>query len=291
MDQLLIVNPFASGVSESKLAGVVAALPLGTGVLLTSARGDAAEMARNASSRGRTIYVFSGDGTYNEVLNGLEQDVPVGFIPGGGTSVLPRALGLPRDPVRAAKQVSLGVTRRISLGRVNGRRFGFNAGIGLDAELVRRVDQLGRAKDGKRPGDIAFGWTMLRTIAERRGRFEPGLELEGLGRAAFALIANGSPYTYAGSVAIRLAPDVTFEGGFDVVAPAELRGRTLTRFAVRVLRGRGIDSDAGVIYAHDLDRIVIRCDSPMPLQMDGEDLGDVEEAVIEAERDVLTVLV
>ena len=264
MDHVLIVNPFASGVTESLLADVVAALPLGTGVLLTGARGDAVEMARDASSRGRTIYVFSGDGTYNEVLNGLVADVPVGFIPGGGTSVLPRALGLPRDPVRAAERVSIGTTRRISLGRVNGRRFGFNAGVGLDAELVRRVDQLGRNKHGKRPGDIAFGWTMLRTVAERRGRFEPGLELEGLGRAAFALIANCSPYTYAGSVAIRLTPDATFEEGFDIVAPAELRGRSLTRFAVRALRGHGIERDAGVIYAHDLDRMVIRCDSPMP---------------------------
>jgi diacylglycerol kinase family enzyme len=291
VDHVLIVNPFASGVTESLLAGVVAALPRGTGVLLTGARGDAVEMARDASGRGRTIFVFSGDGTYNEVLNGLTADVPVGFIPGGGTSVFPRALGLPRDPVRAAERVSIGATRRISLGRVNGRRFGFNAGVGLDAELVRRVDQLGRNKHGKRPGDIAFGWTILRTVAERRGRFEPGLELEGLGRAAFALIANCSPYTYAGSVPIRLTPDATFEEGFDIVAPAELRGRSLTRFAVRALRGHGIERDADVIYGHDLDRIVIRCDSPMPLQMDGEDLGDIEEAVIESERDALTVLV
>ena len=246
---------------------------------------------RRASRRGSTIYVFSGDGTYNEVLNGVRADVPVGFIPGGGTSVFPRALGLPRDPVRAAERVSIGTTRRISLGRVNGRRFGFNAGVGLDAELVRRVDELGRRQHGKRPGDIAFGWTMLRTVAERRGRFEPGLELEGLGRAAFALIANCSPYTYAGSVAIRLTPDATFEEGFDIVAPAELRGRSLHLRRARPPRARGIERDAGVIYAHDLDRMVIRCDSPMPLQMDGEDLGDVEEAVIEAERDVLTVLV
>src|SRR5438477_214064 len=81
-------------------------------------------------------------------LLGLESDVPIGFLPGGGESVLPRALGLPRDPVRAARQVAdalaVGRSRRISLGRVNGRRFGFGAGIGLPAEVVRRVDALGR---------------------------------------------------------------------------------------------------------------------------------------------------
>ena len=102
------------------------------------------------------IYVLSGDGTYNEVLNGVSGKVPLGFLPGGGTSVLPRALGLGRDPVVAARLVARGVTRPIGLGRVNGRRFAFNAGIGFDAELVRRIDQRGRAADGRRPGDLAF---------------------------------------------------------------------------------------------------------------------------------------
>ena len=52
--------------------------------------------------------MLGGDGTYNEVLNGVELDVPLGFLPGGGTSVLPRALGLPRNPVEAARRVAEG---------------------------------------------------------------------------------------------------------------------------------------------------------------------------------------
>ena len=82
------------------------------------------------------------------MINGVTADIPVGFIPGGGTSVLPRALGLPRDPSRAAERIASGKPRRISLGRINGRRFAFNCGIGFDAELVRRVDALGRREDG-----------------------------------------------------------------------------------------------------------------------------------------------
>ena len=66
--------------------------------------------------------------------------------------MLPRALGLPRNPVKAAQRVSQGTTRRIGLGRVNGRRFGFNAGLGFDAELVRKVDRIGRTPEGRRPG-------------------------------------------------------------------------------------------------------------------------------------------
>src|SRR6478752_232830 len=81
------------------------------------------------------VVVFSGDGGFNEAVNGLESDMPIGFLPGGGTSVLSRALGLPRDAVAAAQQVAqalaAGRPRRISLGRVNGRRFTFGAGVGL----------------------------------------------------------------------------------------------------------------------------------------------------------------
>ena len=71
------------------------------------------------------IYVFSGDGGFNEALNGSDGGTPLGFVPGGGTSVLPRAFGLPRDPIEAARRLAAGNTRRVSLGRANGRRFGF----------------------------------------------------------------------------------------------------------------------------------------------------------------------
>ena len=97
MSRLLIVNPFASGVDEHRLAAVQAALPAGTETRLTTAAGEATEIAR-AAGEVEAIYVLGGDGTYNEVLNGIEVDVPLGFLPGGGTSVLPRALGLPRNP-------------------------------------------------------------------------------------------------------------------------------------------------------------------------------------------------
>jgi diacylglycerol kinase family enzyme len=285
---VLIVNPFASGVTERALAAVQAALPAGTETVLTQARGDATGLAREWSRRVDAIYVFSGDGTYNEVINGLERDIPLGFVPGGGTSVLPRALGLPRDPQRAAARIANGRPRRISLGRINGRRFAFNAGIGFDAELVRRVDGLGRRPDGKRPGDLAFGWAVVRTLADHRLRYDPVLEVEGLGRAAFILVANCSPYTYAGRLGLRFAPDASFEGGLDIVAPAAVRARAVPRLAAQALRGKPGGSD--VLTGHDLDRVVVRCDVPMPAQVDGEDIGDIVEAEIVAERDALTVL-
>jgi diacylglycerol kinase family enzyme len=147
---------------------------------------------------------------------------------------------------------------------------------------------MGRRADGKRPGDVAFSWTVVRALLDHRFRYEQALEVDGLGRAAFALIANCSPYTYAGSLGLRFVPGASFEGGLDIVAPVEVRPRAVPRLAVQAFRGR--PGEADVLRGHDLDRILIRCDLPMPVQVDGEDIGDVEEAEIVAVRDALTVL-
>jgi diacylglycerol kinase family enzyme len=284
----LIANPQASRVSDELIAAVEAPLPHDLQTIRTTRPGEATELARDLDGDVEAIVAFGGDGTFNEVLNGVDGASLLGFLPGGGTSVLPRALGLPRDPVAAAHRLAATRTRRIGLGRVNGRRFGFNAGIGFDAELVRAVDELGRRPDGRRPGDRAFGRAALRLTAERRGRFEPALEIEGLGRAAFALVANCTPYTYLGRLGLRVTPDASFEGGIDLAAPARITLASLPRLAYRAYRGGG---GRGLLTAHDADRLVVHCDEPMPLQVDGEDVGDVVDAVFEAERDAVAVLV
>jgi diacylglycerol kinase family enzyme len=295
MKAALVVNPFATRVSEEGLADVCSELErvAELDVLLTERPGHATELVTGVCRGGaQAVIVFSGDGGFNEAVNGLESDVPIGFLPGGGTSVLSRALGLPRDPVDAARQVAdalaAGRTRRISLGRVNGRRFAFAAGVGLPAEVVRRVDALGRSGDGRRPGDLAFAWAIVRELVGRRGRLEPQLEIEGYGRAAAAFVANGSPYTYAGRLALPIAPEAEFDRGLYLVAPVEVAPAYLPSVAARVLSGHA--HDRRFLREHDLDRIEIRCDVPLPLHVDGEDLGDVEQAVFEAERAAIAVL-
>ena len=291
MQRLLIVNPFASGVDEHRLAAVTAALPEGTEVRITHAGGEATSIASALTPDTEVVYVFGGDGTYNEVLNGAPAHVTLGFLPGGGTSVLPRALGLPRNPVDAALRLAQGETRVIGVGRVNGRRFGFSAGIGFDAELVREVDRLGRSPDGRRPGDRAFAGLMARTLTRRRGRFDPVLEIEGLGRAAFCLVGNCSPYTYAGAIGLDLVPGASFDEGLALFAPTRVRGWELPRLAAGAVGVGRPERSSTALHATDLDAIVVRCDEPLPLQVDGEDVGDVTEAVYVAERDAVTVLV
>src|SRR5215207_4790979 len=92
---LLIVNPYASAVTDERVEAVRAVFG-GVETVYTERAGHATELAREARELD-VLYVFSGDGGYNEVLNGLESSTPLGLIPGGGASVLPRALGLPRD--------------------------------------------------------------------------------------------------------------------------------------------------------------------------------------------------
>jgi diacylglycerol kinase family enzyme len=297
MNVALVANPFATRVTEEKLGEVQRELARAgdVRVLLTERRGHAMELV-DEMCRGEcdAVVVYSGDGVFNEALNGLTGRVPIGFLPGGATSVLSRALGLPAEPVAAARRVAeaieMGRSRRITLGRVNGRRFAFAAGVGLDAEAVRRVDRLGRSDDGRRPGDLAFALAVVRALAARRGHIEPALDVKEFGRAAFAFVANGSPYTYAKRVPLPIAPEAQFELGLDLVAPVRVRRRTLVPTAVSILSGHARDRGRA-LYGHDLDRVEILCDSPTALHADGEDLGDVTEAVFEAERGAVEVFI
>ena len=87
---------------------------------------------------------------------------------------------------------------------------------------------------------------------------------------------------------LPIVPEAEFELGLDMVAPVRIRRRSLVRTAWSLLRGHPRD---GMLYAHDADRFEVVCDEPMPLQVDGEDLGDVRDAVFEPERAAVAVLV
>jgi diacylglycerol kinase family enzyme len=293
---VLIVNPYSSGVTRRRVADVTAALARRAEVVVrqTEAKGHAVELAAQAAEAADAVVVFSGDGTYNEAINGAAGRLPFGFVPGGGASVFPRALGLPRDPVAAADRVGValeeGRTISIGLGRVNGRRFCFSAGIGFDAEAVRRIDRRGRDNDGRRAGNAVFAATVVGILFESRLRIPAQLTVEGFGRAACLFVANGHPYTYAGPVPVTIAEAADFGGGLDFAAPREISLSSAPVLALRGFRGT-LAADARVISGHDLDAFEVRCDCPLPLQADGEDLGDVLEASFAAERNALDVLV
>jgi diacylglycerol kinase family enzyme len=137
---------------------------------------------------------------------------------------------------------------------------------------------------------VRFALTFARMLLEARGRFEPALEVCGFGRAAFLFVANTDPYTYVRSRPLHVSPDASFERGLDFVAPTRVRPRSLPRLIGYLVSSRARDDADDLLTGHDLDRIEVACDRPLPLQADGEDLGDVERAVFRAERGALPVL-
>ena len=151
---LIIVNPYATTVSDRLKNLVVYALQgrYEVEAVSTEAQNHATEIGREAIDGGYDLVVaFGGDGTLNEVANGLAgTDVPVTILPGGSTNVVARTLGIPNDVVDATEHL-LGLAdrfepRRIDLGIANGRRFVFSCGCGLDASAAMRVDRKPKLK-------------------------------------------------------------------------------------------------------------------------------------------------
>ncbi len=151
---LVVVNPRAT--TTTPYERDVLAHALGSAAELrieqTRNRGHAAALACRAMRDATdAVIVLGGDGTVNEVVNGLLTDglhdrVPaLGVIPGGATNVFARALGLPNDPIEAAGMVlaalRTGHRRPVSMGRTDDRWFIFAAGVGFDAEIIARVDK------------------------------------------------------------------------------------------------------------------------------------------------------
>lgn len=290
---LLIVNPKASGVDPTVVADVTEVLARGAEVevVATRDRGHATELVRALPAGTECVFAMGGDGLFNEVANGVAAGLPVGLLAAGASNVLPRALGLPGDArAAAARLVASQTTRQISLGVANGRRFTFCCGLGVDAEIVRAIDARGRAA-GRRASDLAFAWELARLLTRRHFVLRPAMEVVGHGRCSLAVVANTDPYTYAGRLPVHAAPLARFELGLDVVAPRRLGplGIAGLAWAVLVRPGRQTRSDQ-YVYLHDIDEAVIRCDGPTPVQLDGEDIGDVAELVLGVEPNAMTVI-
>ena len=298
----LIVNPVASGVRERSVRMALNALEPHCDVELveTQRRDHASELAAEAVARGFDgIVSMGGDGTANEILNGTGDALPVGVLPAGGTSVLPRALGMPRNVGAAAQLVADALVqareRTINLGVVNGRRFAFAAGVGADAQAVRLVDGAGRAR-GRRPGDAYFAAQIMRTLLRgdfREPQLEVSIEDHVVARGVSVFAANVHPWSYLGPFALKLAPRATFEGGLDVVVPSDMRRRHLPRYATQLLvtGSQARRPDKLLAYLHDVEGVHVSCNRPLPMHADGDDLGDVEEALFGVARNAARILV
>ncbi len=288
---LIIVNPYASTVSESLRHLVVHALQgrFEVDAVDTEARGHATELCREAAHEGYDVVVaFGGDGTVNEAANGLlGSPTPLCCLPGGSANVFGKMLGIPGDLIDATEHL-LGLAddwrpRKVDLGVVNGRCFTFASGLGLDASVVERVDSNPHLK--ARLGPWYFTWVAVTTFARRYLVRPPRLSVH-MGEERFegvtAVVQNGSPFTYFQNRPIEIAEDASLESGtlsgcvLHRARPIDMpfiAWRAFSRRA-RVARHRQISGFS------DVTELTVRSadDRPLPLQVDGDYLGDVAEA-------------
>jgi diacylglycerol kinase family enzyme len=289
---LMIVNPYATTVSDRLKNLVVYALRgrYAVDAIDTESRNHATELCREAAQEGYDVVVaFGGDGTVNEAANGLAgSDTPLSCLPGGRTNVYCRMLGIPTDLVDATEHL-LRIAddwqpRRVDLGHVNDRHFVFSAGVGLDASVVQRVDAHPRLK--ARLGEWYYTWTGIQTFTRRYVVRPPKLEATLGGeavRGVTVIVQNGTPYTYFGDrpVEVGEGADLQTHDLAGVVlkraSPIDIPTiiwRALSRRA-RLSRHRQVEPFGGL----DGLRVSSLDDRPLPLQVDGDYIGEVREAV------------
>jgi diacylglycerol kinase family enzyme len=314
---LLIVNPRAT--STTRLRRDVIASALASAVKLevveTRYRGHATALAASARSDGfGLVLTLGGDGTVNEVVNGLLGSVGLGSgppekpttaekhsaaatnplpaselpalaaLPGGSGNVFAGALGLPRDPVDATGQILRALAdhreRTIGLGEADGRYFTFNCGIGLDAEVVRAVQ--GIRAHGRQATPSLYVRLALRQFYLVTDRNHPAIWIDQPGRPPegpvfLGIVSNTAPWTYLGGREVNANPSARFDTGLDVFAMRTMSSVTSLRALSKMFTTKeGQLHGRGVLSLHDLPAVTLRAERPAAFQIDGEYVGERE---------------
>ncbi len=288
---LIIVNPYASTVSDRLRHLVVYALQgrFEVDAVDTQARGHATELCREAAHEGYDVVVaFGGDGTVNEAANGLlGSSTPLCCLPGGSANVFGKMLGIPGDVVDATEHLLAMADdwqpRAVDLGVVNGRCFTFASGLGLDASVVERVDSNPRVK--ARLGAYYFTWAAVTTFLRRYLVTPPRLQVlidDSMLEGVTAIVQNGSPFTYFQNRPIEIADGAALDSGS--LTGGVLRRATL--LSMPSIAWRAFSPRARVTGHRQVRAIAATTEltvrsadgRPLPLQVDGDYLGEVEQA-------------
>jgi len=290
---LVVTNPRATATSPRERDVLIHALGDAgdVDVAETENRGHAAALACRAMRSGTDLVVaLGGDGTVNEVINGLLTDgvhpgVPaLGVVPAGSTNVFARAIGLPNDPVEATgallEGVESGSGRTVSMGMADDRYFCFAAGLGFDAAIVHGVER--RRRLGKRSTHVLYARVGAREFfrADRRHprlhvELSDGARLEGV---YFAVVANSDPWTFVGNRPLRPTPDTTFDNGLGVYARRRMSTPGVLFSMARLSGENPRIGKRGAYLLHDVGQLTLVADEPLPFQVDG-DAMDLREKV------------
>jgi diacylglycerol kinase family enzyme len=303
MRALVVINPAATSTTAKMRDVLVGAFAseLKLDVVETTHRGHGRELGSQAAAEGIDLVVaVGGDGTVNEVVNGLLENgrsphLPtLAVVPGGSTNVFSRALGRSRDPVEATAEilesVRAGRTRLVSLGTASAsgtedaddtgwtapRWFVFAVGLGFDAEVIARVEA--QRAEGRRSTGTLYVREATSAFLLGRERRRPAMTLQVPGEPPIddlflCLVSNVSPWTYLGARPVNPSPEASFDAGLDVFAMSRMGPlrmlRTLRQTLARTPDARG----RGVHRRHDLEELSLTASRPQGWQVDGDHLG------------------
>jgi diacylglycerol kinase family enzyme len=306
---LIIVNPYATTVSDRLKNLVVYALQgrYDVEAVLTEAQNHATEIGHEARDGGYDIVVaFGGDGTLNEIANGLAgTDVPVTILPGGSTNVVARTLGIPNDVVDATEHL-LGIAdrfepRRIDLGTANGRKFVFSCGSGLDATAAMRVDM--RPKLKARAGPYFYTWVAISSFYREYLRRPVRMRLTSGGRSVdgvTVLAQNSDPFTYFGSRPVRVCEGIEIDDGtLSIAVLRRAAQRDMAPIVSRVLADRlRASGHRQIEHLDDVTEARVESVSvdgagqprAFPVQVDGDFIGTHTELELGVDPGALTVV-
>lgn len=315
MRAVLIVNPNATSTTTAGRDLLAHALESRTHlqVLHTDHRGHASELARRAADEGAgVIIVHGGDGTVGEVVNGLlgapghpaPGPLPaVAVVPGGSANVFARTLGISPDPVQATNQLvdlideyrgGMHRWRRIGLAHCGERWFTFNAGMGLDGEVVAAMEA--HRAGGKQVSAGRYIAHSVLAYFRAVGR-KPTLTVEAPGQRPqqgvhFAFVCNSNPWTYANDRPIWTNPGTGFDTGLGIFACTTMNVMSNLRIVGQMTGDPRLDRPSGghLLRHDDLPWVRVKSSEPIATQVDGDFLGRRSELTFTAVADVLDVV-
>ncbi|NUK10537.1 diacylglycerol kinase family lipid kinase [Streptomyces lunaelactis] len=322
MRALLVINPAATTTSARTRDVLVHALAseMKLEAVTTEYRGHARDLGRRAAESDDIdiVVALGGDGTVNEVVNGLLHHGPdpdhlprLAVVPGGSTNVFARALGLPNDAVEATGAIldalRDGTERTVGLGLAAGtpgtedegvpsRWFTFCAGLGFDASVIGRVEQ--QRERGKRSTHALYMRQVVRQFLDEPHRRLGPITLDRPGEdpvsdLVLSIICNTSPWTYLGNRPVYASPEASFDTALDVVALSKLSTPAVARYATQLLTSTPERGPHGkhAVTLHDLTDFTLHSKVPLPFQMDGDHLGLRTSVTFTGVRRALRVIV
>jgi len=265
----------------------------------TARRSHASELARDAVDRDfDAVVAFGGDGTINEVAQGLVgTDVALGILPGGTTNVMARSLGIPQQPIDATAFVAAHLRsdqkRRVPAGRVGDRYFTFSMGMGLDAKVVRRAEINPEGK--RRYGQWLWVKNAFKAGLTEYRKSDPVITLAVEGaepsNAITVVCCNARPFTYFKRFPVDVCPLARLDAGLDFLSLGKLGAARVAPLAWGLFVDGSHTHWSVNRYHHDVSRASISSTQALPVQVDGDYIGHHEAAEVSLVPDALDLLV